>query len=81
MNDRSPTGYLVSAAAFVIVVAGMKASTSILVPLLIAVFLAIVCAQLVDWLQRARIPRAVALTIVITTVTLAVFLSMALSRR
>jgi AI-2 transport protein TqsA len=76
MSDRSPAGYLVSAAAIVIVIAGMRAATSILVPFLIAVFLAIVCAQLVDWLQRARIPRPAALAIVIATVTLAVFLSM-----
>jgi predicted PurR-regulated permease PerM len=56
---------LVSAAAFVIVVAGMRAAESILVPFLLSAFLAIICAPLLSWLQQKRIPTAIALLIVI----------------
>ncbi|MEM9996322.1 MAG: AI-2E family transporter [Bacteroidota bacterium] len=42
---------LLTVAAFVIVVAGMQAAASILVPLLLAVFLAILCAPSLFWLQ------------------------------
>ncbi len=56
---------LVSAAAFVIVVAGMRAAEPILVPLLIAGFLAILSASPIFWLRDKGLPAAVALSLVI----------------
>lgn len=43
---------LLTVAAFVIVVAGMRSAAPILVPLLLSVFLAILCAPTLFWLQR-----------------------------
>jgi AI-2 transport protein TqsA len=59
-----PTRLLLSAAGFVIVVAGMRAAGSILVPFLLAAFLAVICAPPVFWLQRRRVPAPLAVAIV-----------------
>jgi len=56
---------LIYAAAFVIVVAGMREAASLLVPFLLAAFIAIICAQPLFFLKRKGIPLAVALLIVI----------------
>jgi len=48
-------------ASFVIVVAGMKAASSILVPFFLAVFIAVICTPPLFWLQRKGVPKALAL--------------------
>jgi len=57
--------FLLTAAAFVIVVAGMRAAEPILVPLVIAGFLAIISASPVFWLKGKGIPAPAALSLVI----------------
>jgi len=52
-------------AAFIIVVAGMRASTTILVPFLLAAFIAIISAPPIFWMQRKGIPKWLSLLIVI----------------
>jgi predicted PurR-regulated permease PerM len=56
---------LVTAAAFVIVVAGMRAAESLLVPFLLAAFISIICSPLLLWLQSRKIPAILSLAIVI----------------
>ncbi len=56
---------LVTVAAFVIVIAGMRAAGSILVPFLLSAFLAIICAPPLFWLQRKGVPTPLALLIVV----------------
>ena len=58
---------LVTAAAFVVVVAGMKAAAPLMVPFLLSMFIAIICAPALYWLQARRVPTAVALLIVIAS--------------
>jgi AI-2 transport protein TqsA len=48
-------------AGFIIVVAGMKAASPILVPFFLAVFIAVICAPPLFWLQRKGVPKALAL--------------------
>ena len=48
---------LFTSAAFVVVVAGMRAAQGILIPFLLAVFIATISNPLVSFLQRKRIPR------------------------
>jgi predicted PurR-regulated permease PerM len=43
---------LLIVASFIIVVAGMKAASSLLVPFFLAVFIAVICAPPLFWLQR-----------------------------
>lgn len=50
---------LVSAAAIVVIIAGLKAAGPIIVPVLLAVFLTVLAAPTVLWLQRRRVPAAV----------------------
>jgi len=56
---------LVTIAAFVIVVAGMSQAKVILVPFLLAAFIAIIVASPLFWLQRKGLPTWLALIIVI----------------
>ena len=64
-SSSSNSRFLLTAAAFVIVVAGMRAAEPILVPLLIAGFLAILSASPIFWLREKGIPAPVALFLVI----------------
>ena len=52
--------FLISVACFVIIVAGMRAASSILVPFLLAVFISIICTPLLFWMQRKGIPNGLA---------------------
>ena len=61
-------GLLLTLASFVIVVAGMRAAQSLLVPFLLASFIAILCAGPMHWLQKRRVPVGLAVLLVILTV-------------
>ena len=65
--------YLYMAAAFVIVVAGMRAASSVLNPLLLALFLSIVCAPIYLTLLKRGISNWLALAIVIGVLSFVVF--------
>ena len=62
---------LLTIAAFVVVVAGMRASTVILVPFLLAAFIAIICAPPMFWLRQKGLPTWLSLLIVIFAVLFA----------
>lgn len=49
-------GSLIGFAAFVVAVAGIKAAAVLVVPFLLAAFLAIICAPPLFWMQRKGIP-------------------------
>ncbi|MBI4700292.1 MAG: AI-2E family transporter [Deltaproteobacteria bacterium] len=59
-----------TAGALVVLVYGLVAAQSILVPVLTAVFLALICAPAVRWLERRRIPKAVAVLAVVAAAML-----------
>lgn len=61
-------GFLIQLAAFVVVVAGMKAVSPLIVPFLMAVFLAIICAPFLFWLQEKGTPEIVGLLLILTVV-------------
>ncbi len=61
-------------ASFVIITAGMKAASDILVPFLFSIFLSIITSSLLYWLNKKKIPMLVSLLIVILFVLGAVFL-------
>jgi predicted PurR-regulated permease PerM len=60
---RIRNGSLMGCAAFVIVVAGMKAASVLVVPFFLAAFLAIICAPPLFWLQKKGIPSIAAILI------------------
>jgi len=73
-NKTRASGILIVIAAFVVVIAGMSAAKSILVPFFLAGFIAIVTAPPLFWLQRKGLPSWVAFLTVILGVLLLVLL-------
>lgn len=59
---------LLGAASLVIVVAGLRAGSSLLIPLVFALFLAVLCFPLVHALQRWRVPGAAAVGLTVVAV-------------
>lgn len=59
------TRFLLPTAAFVVVVAGMKAAESLLVPFLLSLFIAIIVTPLLSLMKRYRIPTALAIVLII----------------
>lgn len=57
--------FLITAASFVVVVAGMKAAAGIIVPFLLAVFISIICVPPLVWLKGKRVPGFLAVLIVL----------------
>ncbi len=68
IRHSSVTRSLVAIACFVVIVAGMKAASSIVVPFLLALFIAVICAPPLFWLQRKGVPKVVALLIILSVV-------------
>ena len=73
MDHAKPRNALLITAAFVVVVAGMKAAEAIMVPFLLAVFIATTAATPVFWLHRRGVPfglaiAAVALALIVALV-------------
>jgi AI-2 transport protein TqsA len=65
---------LVILACFIIVVAGMKAASSILVPFFLAVFIAVICTPPLFWLQRKGVPKVLALVLILVAILIVGFL-------
>ena len=61
-------------ASFVIIVAGMKAAESIIVPFLLSLFISIIALPPFQWLQQKRVPRGIALIIIILIFLAFIFL-------
>ncbi|MBT3575843.1 MAG: AI-2E family transporter [Candidatus Marinimicrobia bacterium] len=66
--------FLLTMAAFVVVVAGMRASQDILIPFLLSLFIAIITMPLLNWLRSKGIPTWAAILIIILTILVAGFL-------
>lgn len=64
LRSRFPAT-LVGLAAAVVVIAGLRAAQSLVVPFMIALFLAIIASPGVSWLRRRRFPVAVAVLVVV----------------
>lgn len=63
-------GFLVSTAGFVVVVAGMKSAASLINPLLLALFIATICAPPMVWMHRRKIPDFVSVIIIVVCIFL-----------
>jgi AI-2 transport protein TqsA len=55
----------VNLAAFIIIIAGVMYAKSIITPILLAIFISVICAQPISWLASKNVPRGVALIIVL----------------
>ena len=67
-NFNSAARFLITSAAFVIVVSGLRFAASITVPFLLAVFIAVIAAPPMFWLQNRGVPKLVAMLLVTVAV-------------
>ncbi len=77
-SSSKPVGIpiLVMLAAFVVVVAGIRAAEAIVVPFLLSVFIAVISAPALLWLENKRVPRWLSMIVVLGAIILiAVILS------
>lgn len=66
-----PTSTLwINIASIVVIIAGLRAAESVVVPILVAIFLAVISFPLVDWLCSKRIPLVVAVSLVLLAAVL-----------
>ena len=82
-HSYSDTGvrFLVGAASVVIVVAGLRAAQALVVPFLLAVFLAVVSIPFMRWLQSKHVPRLLAvISTILAGVGVIVILGLVLGR-
>ena len=69
-HPRGDTGlrFLLAAACIVVVVAGLRTAADLVLPFLIAVFLAVVNIPLLNWLVRLRVPKPLAVLLTVLAV-------------
>ena len=77
-QTKNPARALPTLAALVIIVAGIKTASALLVPFFLAIFISIICAGPFHWLQQRKIPAPLALLLVIGVMMLAVLLLLTL---
>ena len=79
MNQSALTRSLVSMAAFVIFIAGLKAASNIIVPFMLAVFIAVITSPLMIWLRKRGIRPSFSVLVIVLMVfaVLWVFLQVA----
>ncbi len=61
-------------AATIILIAGIKAAETLLIPVLLAAFIAIACSPPYLWMQRKGIPKAIAIVLIILVFLVMIFL-------
>lgn len=75
MELKSPTAKaLVVLACLVVVLAGIKAASAIMVPLFLSVFIAIACSPVINWANRYNVPRWLSISLVILLIVFFGFL-------
>ncbi len=62
--------FLVVSAAFVVVVSGLKMAGPLLVPFLLAVFIAMIVSPLLNWLKERKVPGSLAIILIVALVFL-----------
>lgn len=70
MENRLPTTIkaLLVCAALIIILAGIKAASSIVVPFLLSVFIAMASHPIIKWMSRYRIPKGISVLLVILSI-------------
>ena len=69
-SKKITTSVTVRFAAFVIIIAGMMAAQSLIAPVLMAIFIGIICVPSLEWLQKKGISNVLSVTIVLLGILL-----------
>ena len=75
---------LLTVAALVVIIAGMRAARELVVPFLLAVFIAVLCLPILGWLRRKGVPHLLAVLLIAATFlaigsVLAIFVGMSVN--
>ena len=73
MEQNLKTVYVstgVKIAAFIVIIAGVMASESVILPILLALFLSIIVTKPILWLRKKKVPHLLAILIVLTGIAL-----------
>ncbi|MFT4977928.1 MAG: AI-2 transport protein TqsA [Myxococcota bacterium] len=66
MENRRPSFYaIIALASVIVIIAGLRAAKTLLLPFLFAIVLSIVVLPIVFWLEKRRIPRGLAIAITV----------------
>ena len=71
-EQHKGTHWLVGVAAFVIIIAGLKAASQIVVPLMLSIFIAIVCAPVMASLRRRHVPTWLSILLVVAFIMIGI---------
>lgn len=66
------THWLVGLAAFIVIIAGLKAASQIVVPFMLSVFIAIICAPAMSSLRQRKVPTWLAILLVVFLILIGV---------
>jgi AI-2 transport protein TqsA len=73
-RQSSPVArFLLVMAAFIIVVAGMRAAESLLVPFLLSLFIAVIVTPLLSWLNDKGLPNGLSILLIVLVIVVAGF--------
>ncbi len=73
-GSRHQTPLIVTLAALVIVIAGLKVAAPLLAQFLLALFIAVVCTPSIHWMESKKIPRSLAIFLVLFVILAFVYL-------
>ena len=75
MELRSPIAkVLIVLACLVVVMAGIKSASTIMVPFFLSIFIAIACSPIIHWTGRFGVPKWLSITLVILIILVFGFL-------
>lgn len=69
-ETRSATQWLISIAAFILIIAGLKEASQVVVPFMLAAFIAIICSPFLNFLTRRKVPIWAAILIIVMVILL-----------
>ena len=71
-EQHKGTHWMVGFAAFIIIIAGLKAASQIVVPIMLSVFIAIICAPAMASLRKRNVPTGVSIVLVVLLILIGV---------
>ena len=78
ISNSSMGYYLIVTASIIIILAGLKSASAIVVPFLLSIFIAIILAPFYSFLHRKKIPDSISITLLLITLIAIVLLTGAL---
>lgn len=70
LMKNSATAKAIISTSIVVVIAGVMAAQSIILPIILALFISIICAQPIIWLEKRKVPYGIAMIIVLSSLGL-----------